>query len=118
MGVESERVGDASGASINIAVELELGPDSLLLGEASENPFTRVLPHASYVHKGKTSARLCAWQDDAVNSHVPLKRGSTPSISLTSGIGRRCVCVDRRARNVSRSGGLTNTTIDQDLAGF
>jgi hypothetical protein len=55
VGVESERVGDGSGAPI--AVELELGPDSLLSGEeeASENPFARVFLHASYVHRTKTS---------------------------------------------------------------
>jgi len=51
--VGSERVGDGSGALI----AADLGPVSLLLGEgeASENPFTRVLPHTPYVHKGKTS---------------------------------------------------------------
>ena len=60
-----ERVGDGSGASI----AADLGPSSLLLGggEASENPFTRMLPHTSYVHKGKTSGRFCVWQDNTVN---------------------------------------------------
>lgn len=49
----SERLGDVSGASMAV----DLGPSSLMLGEAeaSENPFTRVLPRTSYVHNGKTS---------------------------------------------------------------
>jgi hypothetical protein len=50
-------VSDGSVEVRSPSMAVDLGPSSLMLGggEASENPFTRVLPRTSYVHNGKTS---------------------------------------------------------------
>jgi hypothetical protein len=57
--VGSERLGDASGASI-----ADLGPGSMLLlgdgeGRFSESPFARVRPQTSYVHKERRVSCQC-----------------------------------------------------------